>query len=72
MPDKQQESLMSFIKKHASIKVSKQKSAKKSTTSLGANKAKNDKKDDKIEAVDGEEMTEEEKLEEAKKNRAAN
>ncbi len=67
MPDKQQESLMSFMKKQASIKVSKQKSAKKSITSLSANKAKNDKKDGEIEFVDGEEMTEEQKLEEAKK-----
>lgn len=67
MVEKSQESLMNFMKKQASIKVSKQKSDKKSTNSLVADKAKDKKKDGEIKAVDDEEMTEEEKLEEAKK-----
>ncbi len=67
MVEKSQESLMNFMKKQASIKVSKQKSDKKSTNSLVADKAKDKKKDGEIKAVDDEEMTEEEKIEEAKK-----
>lgn len=67
MVDKSQESLMNFMKKQASNKVSKQKSDKKSTKSLVANKTKDEKKDGKTNIADDEEMTEEEKLEEAKK-----
>lgn len=66
MADKPQDLLVSFMKKQASTKPSKQNNVKKSTASLKTAEVKKDKDGEEID-TGTEEMTDEEKLEDAKK-----